>query len=303
MQLVCFSSAVTYIATRVHACKGVVLATIGCICKHGTNSYFRIKALKQLIISYKHWYRLHSKQCVKLSVECRLIEIIKDKLGNFGHAVLVGIVYICIAMVIFYKETKHVFIGNGILYEILVKIVAKDFLCSMPFHRILYEDRRTSKPEHLCVVEELNNILVAISEMATMALVKNHYDARMAYFFYSTAVPLLSNSCIEFLDSGDDNFGITVKTFHKFVCIIGAVNCTWLKGFILCLCLCVKVVAVNHKHYLINVVQFSNKLSCLKWSKRFASTCCMPNIAIVIGVYNTVENFFNRIKLIRTEHH
>ena len=264
LQLVCFSGAVTYIATRVHACKGVVLATIGCICKHGTNSYFRIKALKQLIISYKHWYRLHSKQCVKLSVEGRLVEIIKDKLGNFGHAVLVGIVYICITMVIFHKETKHVFIDNGILYEILVKTVAKDFLCSMPFHRILYEDRRTSKPEHLCVVEELNNILVAISEMTAMTLIKNHHNARMADFFDSATIPLLSNCCIELLDSGDDNFGITVKTFHKFVCIIGAVNCTWLKGFILSLCLCVKVVAINHKHYLINVVQFSNKLSCLK---------------------------------------
>ena len=118
---------------------------------------------------------------------------------------MVGIIHILIAVVILHKETKHIFIGNGILNEILVKTVAEDFLCGMSVHRILYKDRCASKAEYLRVVEELNDVLVAISEMASMTLIEDHHDARMTYFFYTTAIPLLTDSGIKFLNGGNNN--------------------------------------------------------------------------------------------------
>ena len=75
----------------------------------------------------------------------------------------------------------------------------------MSVHRILNKYRSTSKTEYLRVVEELYDVLVAISEMASMTLIEDHHDARMTYFFYTTAIPLLADSCIKFLDGGNDN--------------------------------------------------------------------------------------------------
>ena len=109
---------------------------------------------------------------------------------------MVGIVHILIAVVILHKETKHIFIGNGILNEILVKTVAEDFLCSVSVHRIFNKDWCTSKAEYLRVVEELHDVLVAFSKMASMTFIEDHHDARMAYFFNTTAIPLLADSGI-----------------------------------------------------------------------------------------------------------
>src|SRR5699024_6678051 len=100
--------------------------------------------------------------------------------------------------------------------------------------------------------------------MASVALVKYHYDTRVAYGFYLVAVPCLADGGIEFLNGGDDYLGIAVQPFHKFVCVVCTVHCTRLKGIIFRLGLCIEVVAVNHKHYLIHIVKFGNKLCCLK---------------------------------------
>ena len=75
----------------------------------------------------------------------------------------------------------------------------------MSVHRILNKDRCASKAEYLRVVEELHDVLVAISEMASMTLIEYHHDARMAYFLNTTAIPLLTDSGIKFLNGGNDN--------------------------------------------------------------------------------------------------
>ena len=157
-------------------------------------------------------------------------------------------------MIIFYEEAKYIFISNSILYQILVEAIAEDFLCCMTIHSILNEDRCTCKSEYLCIVEKPDDILMAISEMTAMTLIKNHHDTSMTDFFNPPAIPLLTYSSIELLDGGDDNFGITMKALHKFICVIGTVNSTWLKCLIFGLRLCVKVVPVNNKHNLVHIV-------------------------------------------------
>ena len=55
-----------------------------------------------------------------------------------------------------------------------------------------------------------------------------------------------------------------MQTLHQLVCVVGTVNGTRLKGFIFGLRLCVEVVAVNHKHHLIHIVQLGYELGCLE---------------------------------------
>ena len=205
MQFVCIACAVTCKATGVHTGLFVVLAAVGSICEDCSNLNLRVEALEYLIVADENGHRLHGKQCVELTVECRLIEIIKDEFGNLRHAVLVGIIHILITVVILHKETKHVFIGNGILYQVFVKTVAKDFFCSVSVHRIFNKDRCASKTEYLRVVEELHDILVTFSEMTSMTFIENHHDTRMAYFLNTTAIPLLADSGIKFLYGCYDN--------------------------------------------------------------------------------------------------
>ena len=216
---------------------------------------------------------------------------------------MVGIIHILITVVIFHKEAKHVFIGNGILYQVFVKTVAEDFLCGMSVHRILYKDRRARKSEHLRVVEELHDVLVAISEMASMTLIEYHHDARMTYFFYTTAIPQLADSCIKFLNGGNDNLRIAVQTLHQFVCVVGTVNGTRLKSLVFGLGLRVKVMTVYHEHNLVHVVQLRHKLGCLERSQGFACSCCMPDIAVIIRVFHTVKNLLHGIELVRAKYH
>ncbi len=163
-------------------------------------------------------------------------------------------------MVIFHKEAKHILVCNGILYQVFVKTVAEDFLCGMTINGVLYENRCSCKTEYLSVVEELDNVLVAVAEMAAVALVKNHHDTGMAYFLNATAVPLFADGGIEFLYGGDDNLGIAVQTLHQFVGVVGTVNGTRFKRLVFGLRLSVEVVTVNDKHHLIHIVQLGHQL-------------------------------------------
>lgn len=112
-----------------------------------------------------------------IHTKSRRTEIIKDKFGDFRHAVVVGIIHVLIAVIILHQEAKHILIGNGILNQILMQTVAEYFLGGMSVHVVLHEDRRTCKAEQLRVIKELDDILMAITEMASMTFIEDHDDA------------------------------------------------------------------------------------------------------------------------------
>ena len=58
-----------------------------------------------------------------------------------------------------------------------MQAVAEYFLGGMSIHVVLHEDRRTCKAEQLRVIKELDDILMAITEMASMTFIKDHDDA------------------------------------------------------------------------------------------------------------------------------
>lgn len=53
-----------------------------------------------------------------------------------------------------------------------MQTVAEYFLGGMSIHVVLHEDRRTCKAEQLRVVEELDDILVTVTEMASMTFIE-----------------------------------------------------------------------------------------------------------------------------------
>ena len=163
-------------------------------------------------------------------------------------------------MIILHKEAQHVFIGYGILDKVLVQAVAEYLFGGMPVNGILREDGRTREAEHLGVVKELHDALVTFPKVASVALVEYHHDTGVAYGLNLVAVPRLANCGVELLNGSDDYLGIAVQPFHQLIRVVRAVHRTRLKGFIFRLGLGVKVVTVNHKHYLIHIVQFGNKL-------------------------------------------
>ena len=55
-----------------------------------------------------------------------------------------------------------------------------------------------------------------------------------------------------------------MQTLHQFVRIVRAVYGTRFKSLVFGLRLRVKVVAVNHKHHLVNIVQLGYELGCLE---------------------------------------
>ena len=125
----------------------------------------------------------------------------------------------------------------------------------MTIYCVLHEDWCTCKSKYLCIVEELHDVLMAISEMAAMALIEDHYDARMAYFLNTATVPLLSDGGIELLYCGNNYLGIAMESFYQLISIISTIYCTGFKRLILGLSLCIKIMAVNDKHHLIHIVQ------------------------------------------------
>lgn len=40
------------------------------------------------------------------------------------------------------------------------------------------------------------------------------------------------NCCIKFLNGGYDDFGIVLKLFYEFICIVGIIYCIWFKSFV-----------------------------------------------------------------------
>ena len=94
-----------------------------------------------------------------------------------------------------------------------------------------------------------------------------------------------------------------MQPLHKFIRIVRTIHRTRLKGFIFRLGLRIKVVAVNHKHHFIHIVQFGYKLCCLKRGQGLSGSSGMPYIAVVIGVRHLIQYLFYGIELIRAKHH
>ena len=176
LQFIRFTHTLFCILPCTHTGLFIILTIIGCVCKYCTYTDFRIQRFENLVIAYKHRNRLHGEQCVKLSIKCRFIEVVKDKSCNLLHTSLVIVINYFVAVIILHKEAKHVFIRYCIFNKIFMETVSKYFLRGMSINSILGENRCSSKTEYLGIVKELHYLLMTIPKMTAMALIKYHHD-------------------------------------------------------------------------------------------------------------------------------
>ena len=87
-----------------------------------------------------------------------------------------------------------------------MQAVTEDFFGCTVIFRILDEYRCTGKAEYLKVVEEIDDILMTFSEMASVTLIKNHHYLFVAHILNMSVVIVFCNRTIELLDSGYYDF-------------------------------------------------------------------------------------------------
>ena len=139
---------------------------------------------------------------------------------------------------------------------------------------------------------------MAVTEMASVALVEDHHNTAILNLLKFAAVPRTGNCGIEFLNGRNNDFGVALKSARKFACVGCTVNRTRLKSIIFRLCLSVEVMTVNNKHYLVNAVKFRYELGGLERGQSLSGSGCMPDVSITVGVLHLVNNLLNGIILI-----
>ena len=168
---------------------------------------------------------------------------------------------------------------------------------------IFCKDGSTRKAEALAILEEVDNVLVALAEVAAVALVKNHDDALALAVLYLLVVAVTCDGHIKFLYRRDDDFAVAAQPLDQFTGAVGAIDGTRLKRLILALRLRVEVVPVNDEHHLVNAVHFAHELRSLKGCECFAGPRCMPDVTVLVRVLHPVKDFLHSIVLIGAQHH
>ena len=130
--------------------------------------------------------------------------------------------------------------------------------------RILGKDRCACKTEYLEVVEELDDVFVAISEMASVTFIKNHHNLLIAYLLQMFVVVVPCYSTIQFLDGGDNYLAVSAQTLDKLIGVVRIIHRTRFECLILGLRLRIEVVAVNNEHDLVYSVDFTYQLCSLE---------------------------------------
>ena len=151
---------------------------------------------------------------------------------NLSHTALITIVHIGVAVIIFYKETKYIFIRNSVLDKIFMQTSIEYILGGVSIDGVFLEYWSAGKAEYLEIVEEFCDIPMAVTKMRAMTFVENHHNAAVLNLLKFIAVPRACDSSVEFLYSGNNNLRITLKSMSQFTGVGRAVNSTRLKGII-----------------------------------------------------------------------
>ena len=201
-------------------------------------------------------------------------------------------------MIIFDQKAQYILVGNGILDQILVQAFAENFGRCVLLFGILDEDRRTRKSENLQVVEEVDDIFVAVAEVTAVAFVENHYDFFIPNLLQMPVVVIFRDGTIELLNRGDDDFRVTAQPLDQLVRVVRIVYRTRLERFVFRLRLRVEVVTVYDEHHLVDSVYFRDQLRRFERGQGLPRACRMPDVTVLVGVLHLVDNLLDGIELI-----
>ena len=175
------------------------------------------------------------------------------------------------------------------------------------------KNRCAGKAEQVIILERLDNLSVHISELATMALVKDDNSV----FAEHLMSLVFRDKIVELLDGCDDDFIPVEASFFVPVLKLPlqdsgrsvAVGRTFFKAVIFFHGLIVQVFSINHKQNLVHIRKCGSKLRCLEGGQRFSASRGVPYVSsgirrshlLVIGGYlNAVQDALSRCNLIGT---
>ena len=282
----------------IHSRLPVVQTGVGGIGEDGADSDLRIQFLENLVVAKQHRHGLNGEQYVVLTAEGRFVVVVENELCNLPHTRLALVVGRRAALIIFDQKTQYILVGNGILDQILVQAFAENFGRCVLLFGILDEDRRTRKSENLQVVEEVDDIFVAVAEVTAVAFVENHYDFFIPNLLQMPVVVIFRDGTIELLNRGDDDFRITAQPLDQLVRVVRIVYRTRLERFVFRLRLRVEVVTVYDEHHLVDSVYFRDQLRRFERGQGLPRACRMPDVTVLVGVLHLVDNLLDGIELI-----
>jgi len=144
---------------------------------------------------------------------------------------------------------------------------------------------------------------VRFAELAAAAFIKYKNDAFVAQFFHPRQVGLFADGRVEFLNGGDNQFGVVRKLFHQHIGVFGAVHAAVGKMVELPRGLVVEVVAVHHKHHFVHLRQFYEHLTCLERRERFARSRGVPDVTVFGAVEYPIYDGLGGVVLVGPQNH
>ena len=173
-----------------------------------------------------------------------------------------------------------------------MELVAKGLRRGQQLHVLAFsciggENRRAGKTEQVIFPKRLNNLGVHISELATVALVKDD-NAMLVEHLMSF---VLGHEVVQLLNGRDDDFILMIAAFFisvlklplQYPCGSVAVGRAFFKAVIFFHGLIVQVFSIDHEQNLVHIGKCGCKLCGLERSQRFSASCGMPNIAASVN--------------------
>ena len=280
--------------------------------------------LENVVILNKGINRGHGKNSRILPISCFRFVVLDDVIRNQRHSLIghieftyinrvseCGVIPVKVTLHCFYVlnvEAQNIIIKDGILDQIIVKALTKEhFCCLRDFALSLAIDFKTRCPceaEKLCLSEMSHDVLVHISELATVAFVDDKDNLlvfiRIHYFL---VLRTLYGVC-HLLHRGNNKLPVLILHLaDKDIRAIRHVNGAGLKLVKLFGCLRIQVFSVNKENDFLDVRICCEDLRRLKGCQRLARTGCVPDIGIPVCKRSLTNQRFYGINLIGTHDH
>ena len=113
----------------------------------------------------------------------------------------------------------------------------------------------------------------------------------------------VTDGIIQFLDGGDNQSAVACHLVDEFFGVVGGVYAVGTEVVEFFAGLVVEVSAIDHKQHFMDFWECGEDLGCFEAGEGFAWACGVPDVAVFVGVFDALDNRFDGVILIRTQHH
>jgi len=209
---------------------------------------------------------------------------------------------------VFHRKTQHIAvtdrIGDHITVQRFTEEVTGRLVAVLSLHRVGIKDRCAGKAEHLSMAEEVTDTVMGITELATVALIKNEHHFLAGHILTLFFELRLGNGRIQLLDGGDDEFaGAVIQLLNQLLGVLRGIHAVRTEGVEFQCGLVVQIPTVNNKQHLVDLRVMAENLACLERGQRFTRPCGVPDVAIPTAIADPFQNPLHGVILVGSENH